>query len=737
MKSSFPSAILSCSRREFYAQDDLHASLSLTIVDAAGELTRLPEDLMGAVFIVSTVGSVSSKTTTVDDKVVLPCDDGGTALFNGDGMIYRVDFNSGAASLTTRIAATPSYYADQISFEGREKYSHLIPWVNLGLGRTSPILGLLKQASTAFVPLRFPNSKNERLLITSDVMRPFEVDPVSLKLIAPVGKNSDWTPLLDKYPINLTPFSMLMSTAHPAFDPITGELFVTNTQVSFDNFMKDRIKKDFKKRVSELIDRRHYPVVEFFMAAFQKLLGLLDAFHLDGYNGVKLHRWTGNSIDIDTFDVVDEAGNPIVIKQSTHMMGISEHYVVFADTSFKLSLLENLPSQFFDENYSPFSDDFNTNYESKFVAECSNKFKQAVRMVFTYPQSPDTHLYLIDRSDFIQASGLQVMAKKVTVKGEIAHFFVDYQQSSSDKLVLHAGMAYASDPAEFIHSVDRSMLTNESMKSQSGMLTAGMDINSPAVIVVDLDTQTSEKVDLSLEQSIQHTPVLGLYTYRDSYPVQQFEHIYWLGAPLWNSTLPSVMDDLYGNYPYRRQSKSAMLDMIAKEVPAMVNKISIDKDALDHWLDTGVKPESVLKVEDHYQCPDGYLVTSPTYVPKVGINQNEIAGGYLICCTIFSDHYCSDDQADNWSSNTEFWIFDADNLSVGPQYKLSHPQLNMGFPLHTTWLKHLDTKDSYYDVEADHKDEVERLIKHLPSKQLQTQIKALFRQVYQSFNEAE
>ncbi|RLV59310.1 hypothetical protein D5018_12910 [Parashewanella curva] len=735
MESSFPKAIMSCSRREFYGQDDAHQPLELSIVDAIGAPALLPDDLIGSVFIVSAVGSVSSATTKENNKVVLPCEDGGTALFNGDGMIYRLSFNSGKAELTTRIAATPSYYADQISFQYKDSYSKLIPWANLGLGRVSPILGMLKQASTAFVPLRFPDSDTERLLITNDVMRPFEVDPISLKLISPVGKNSDWTPLLDKYPLNLMPFSMLMSTAHPAFDPTTGELFVTNTQVSFDNFMKDKIKNDFKERASKVIAHKHYPVMELFMAAFEKLLGLLDAFHLDGYNGVKLHRWNGNSIGVDSFDVVDENGRPIVIQQSTHMMGITEHHILFADTAFKISLLDALPSQFFTEDYSPFSDDFKTQHEPKFVAECIAKFKQVVRVVFTYPQSSDTHLYVINRDQFQKINSSSVVAKKITVAGEMVHFVVDYQQSSDNKLVLHAGMSYASDPAEFIHSVDRSMFSGDSMKAESGMLIAGMDINSPAVIVVDVDAQTADKVDLSLDDSKQYTPVLGLYAYRDTYPVKQFQHIYWFGAPLWNNTLPQIMDELYGNYPNRRQSKEAMLELIANESPAMVNKISIDKCALHTWLETGERPESVLTVADSYSCPDGYLVTSPTYVPKVDASKNEIAGGYLVCCAIFSDHYRSDDTDDDWSSNTEFWFFDADNLSAGPQYKMSHPQLNMGFPLHTTWLKQLETQQRNYDVAADHKDKVDALLKVLPSEELKGQVSTLFQQVYQAFNQ--
>ena len=62
---------------------------------------------------------------------------------------------------------------------------------SLGFGRFSPILGLRNEANTAFLPFR-TRTGGQRLLITYDAGRPYELDPESLQLVTPVGNNAQW-----------------------------------------------------------------------------------------------------------------------------------------------------------------------------------------------------------------------------------------------------------------------------------------------------------------------------------------------------------------------------------------------------------------------------------------------------------------------------------------------------------------------------------------------------------------
>ncbi|HEY9851902.1 MAG TPA: hypothetical protein V6D28_20685 [Leptolyngbyaceae cyanobacterium] len=109
----FPRSILSVSQEEFYGQDSAHQPLKLTIKEGLTEReVELPLDLQGHVFIVGPAGSVDSEKCPNSEYVVKPTGDGWTSAFNGDGMIYRLDFAEGKARLSTRLVKTPCYYAD-------------------------------------------------------------------------------------------------------------------------------------------------------------------------------------------------------------------------------------------------------------------------------------------------------------------------------------------------------------------------------------------------------------------------------------------------------------------------------------------------------------------------------------------------------------------------------------------------------------------------------------------------
>ncbi|MEH2231110.1 MAG: hypothetical protein V7K71_16065 [Nostoc sp.] len=64
-------------------------------------LAELPLGLHGYAFIVGALFQSEKK----------PQEDG-TQLYTGDGMVYRLGFEDGKATLKTRIAKTPCYYAD-------------------------------------------------------------------------------------------------------------------------------------------------------------------------------------------------------------------------------------------------------------------------------------------------------------------------------------------------------------------------------------------------------------------------------------------------------------------------------------------------------------------------------------------------------------------------------------------------------------------------------------------------
>ncbi|HBP22755.1 MAG TPA: hypothetical protein DEA08_33865 [Planctomycetes bacterium] len=221
----------------------------------------------------------------------------GVFTFNGEGVVRRLDLASGR--LRSRLVTTPCYYADQALAGQSAAFSN----IQDGPARMSTALGVRNHPNTALIPLG-----DDRLLVTSDAGRPFELDPVTLETVTAVGWRSEWRPGFDLPSIagtalNDDVFPLLQTSAHMAHDRFTGETFGAN-----------------------------YGGPQNVRVFGLPLLGpdFTDLIRWDGHGA--LERWT----------LVDPQGTPIRILQSVHQMGVTEHYVVLADAAFRLELQKML-----------------------------------------------------------------------------------------------------------------------------------------------------------------------------------------------------------------------------------------------------------------------------------------------------------------------------------------------------------------------------------------------------------
>ncbi len=328
-----PQAVMVASRCEL-------TELELNIIEG-----KLPEDLQGHVFIVAPAGSV--------DSGGLPYPDG-TPIFNGDGMVYRIDFNAHAqqqAKITTRMAKTPCYYADEATKPGGkyEKYR----FQNHGLTRFSMALGVRNQLNTAFLKFKTSQDANDRLLVTYDAGRPYEIDTETLEVVTPVGANAEWRP-----EVSLSmPFGPVLSTAHPFFDAETNEMFTVNYGRSMGNFMQtipfiyeaEKLPHAIKK-ILEMISNflNTLKVIKFLLnwiaqiiwEAFKLISSLFEnIFKIKMQNFVYLMRWNGSGY-IERWRLVLQDRSPVVIHQSLHQIAVTRHYIVLIDTAFSVGLAQ-------------------------------------------------------------------------------------------------------------------------------------------------------------------------------------------------------------------------------------------------------------------------------------------------------------------------------------------------------------------------------------------------------------
>ena len=87
----------------------------------------------------------------------------GDSFLNGDGMIYRLDFNQkGKVILKTRIAKPLDYHFDEATKGTKWGFR------NHGILRFSLLLGARNELNTAFLPVKFSQEEPERLLVTYD-----------------------------------------------------------------------------------------------------------------------------------------------------------------------------------------------------------------------------------------------------------------------------------------------------------------------------------------------------------------------------------------------------------------------------------------------------------------------------------------------------------------------------------------------------------------------------------------
>jgi len=155
----------------------------------------VPDDLAGHVFWQS---------------LALRDDDSG---FSGDPLIWRLDLDGDTPVLRSRLLHTTdvelarAVEGTRYAFESR------------GMVRLGP-LGLQHQPNTALVAL-----DGNRLIATVDGGRPWELDPATLGPVGPVGRLDDYRPMAQSRHHNRFLCPMTITSAHPPYDPETGEYY--------------------------------------------------------------------------------------------------------------------------------------------------------------------------------------------------------------------------------------------------------------------------------------------------------------------------------------------------------------------------------------------------------------------------------------------------------------------------------------------------------------------------------
>lgn len=664
------------------------------------QLAELPPGLHGYAFIVGALFQSEKK----------PQEDG-TQLYTGDGMIYRLGFEDGKATLKTRIAKTPCYYADPATqfylgdyaiepipftpFKNKilsyfvKKYkffSYFSAFRNGGPSRYSIVLGSRNQLNTAFLKTR------DHLLLTMDAGRAYQLDPDSMELLEPVGSTEEWCgifPVISRLTwINI--FETYISSAHYVTDYNSSngkqdELFTTNYSTGYNG--------KFKKIVNWVLDSNWFRnLVKLFYTLLQikfnpkQELGRFT--HLIRYRFADEQK--GLQSTMERWRLVLPDGEPVLVEQSLHQLAITEKYIILADIAFKME---------FSQIFTPFLFGFlrlwKFNRTHSLGTWIYAVFLQAIKPLSF------ANLYIVNRQDLgkgnkgysiedLPDNQTTITVQKVTLPREISHFTADYSNPEK-KITLHVGHVNGWDVTEWITHYDKSVPGKPFREDLEGMMVGSTDLGSLGRYVVDGETGKIESC--KTVQDIKSTWAISLYTHRDinrdslTETAQEVKNIYWLSLGFTWELIPQRIYDAYKLDP-RRVIPVEQLPLPEENKPITLLRLDTQQ----------------MEIVDYYHFPSGTYVSSTQFIssslpcPK-GIDES--IHGFLVCAVMLDPDPSQSDRATD-----EFWIFHADDLKNKPIYRLSASEdsnkepLNLAMTIHSTWLP--DIRQQQYSVEERH-----------------------------------
>jgi len=775
---NFPASILTVNRHE------------VDVVQMTVKEGKLPDDLQGHGFILAAAGFADSKALP-GTPLILPSIDGNPAI-NSDGMIFRLDFHKqgqeskpGEVWLKTKIVGTPSYWADKATVEKKEYVK--LKFFNLGLARLSKWLGVRNVSNTAWLSMKFPE-ENSRLFVTLDAGRPHEIDTESLEVVTPLGWNKEWIPQMQ-----LTlPFPLLMSTAHPYFDPRKNEVFTVNYCKSIETMLRPALKhdwggykestpsvKEFLKDLENLLKcvlkalkiflrwGNNFPVIEKKIRIAISRIVLLERnlYNPQHPEKVKTVGAGLKNILIDEIHDVENLGQlkedledflQVVrlllevlltdfptLKDITYLMrwdgkGYLERWKLVDPEGKPIVIQQTMHDIGVTEDYIVLMDTSLKIGLTQLTDLKNKKIENFLREKLDYPQLPDTSVYIIPRAQLGEGERPGCGDPKDTQnkhRPECQEKTVVAQKLTIPRESFHFHVNYENPDGKItLHAIHACAWdVAEWLRKIDTPLT---DNRRPPIGMLvdgmDVNQMGRYEIDGKTGKLIAEPILIYDLNYTWATGLYAYNNIK-QGNDWWP---PAHFENIYLN------SYGAWKDLLPDFIYNLYQGYKYQEIPADKVLEitnNGI-PSSLCRLDvqqmqifDGYQFPSGYFVNSPLFVPRAN-GTGGSTDGYIICTVNYDPDSCNRLK----SALSEIWIFDADHLKDGPLCKLSHPQLNFAFTTHTTWLSEIAPRQAglyCVPVKEDFEEMVKQVVPNSPKQQ--TLIQKLFdEEVYPHFPES-
>jgi hypothetical protein len=229
------------------------------------------------------------------------------------------------------------------------------------------------------------------------------------------------------------------------------------------------------------------------------------------------------------------------------------------------------------------------------------------------------------------------------------------------------------------HSLPQDPPRKALRKELKGMQPSPVDLNSLARYTIDGATGAVLEArlvsDLGKDPSGRNTWSISVNTHRNlmfSSRIPELENgdnitsLFWMG---WGFSWETIPKRIYRAYRDRDHRTIPIEGLPSEDKPMTLLR-----------LDT-----ETMQIVDSFEFPIGYMARSPQFVPSrepCPEGKDPATHGYIVCAIL------ADAEPENPHSNAqdEFWIFHADSFKGKPIYRLSHPDINLGLMIHSTWI---------------------------------------------------
>jgi len=436
------------------------------------------------------------------------------AFMVGDTNIVKISFESEKALIKNRFMWTPAAIARLVLEKTKHRFDYF------GMMFLSPGLGMFSYTEGMYL---LPDG---RLAVTSDVDRPWVINRKTLKVETPIGRREEWLPMM----------------AGQAGE-VMGNLFAgySNSHVLYTDHEQEEV----------------------FLVNYQYK-------QVDGSHPVKLIKWDGYS-DFKHWLVVDDAGQPIEIKQSIHELIFTKDYVLLADTAFIAG------------------------------SEMLTPWKNA-------PLPYDkTIVYIIDRRTLSRESE-KVIARRIEVDEPCIHLIAEYE-NPDDLIKLYMLHTPATNTAEILKDYDRDLegcLFSENMVGY-GTLPV-LDLSSIGKHVIDMKASTVKESNYIAEMPYCWGPYLYTYMGRQIKPFDK-QDLFIMFKGFSKDALPNRIFKAYKDVENRRVNIETMVGGDGIHHNNSICRIDTDKFEI---VDSYILPDKVLlyTIACIENSGEGYVIAS-------------------------------------------------------------------------------------------------------------------------------